>query len=76
MVEELKEKLRQAQETTTRLREGTDSVRLAVYDTRWERFYVFLEDNLTTITAYGTKQNYVCAGRKICTIKPGTFHLQ
>lgn len=34
MAEELKEKLRQAQETTTRLREGTDSVRLAVYDTR------------------------------------------
>ena len=35
MAEELKDKLRQAQEILTRLREGTDSVRTIVYDTRY-----------------------------------------
>jgi hypothetical protein len=33
-IDDLKERLRQAQDTMTKLREGTDGVRSTVYDTR------------------------------------------
>ena len=37
MTEELKDKLRQTHDTMAKLREGTDSVRSSVYNTRYSR---------------------------------------
>ena len=63
--DELKESLRQAQESMTKLREGTDEVRAILHDARFEFYLRCVAAGLTSRVVFWTIPSFVLAGHKI-----------